>query len=86
MQESQELTNAHNRLSSETNKIMSSLLEDSALLRQNDKMKQQPLEKAKKPGSRRLSLPKLKEPCPLTPDGTDLIDEKSTNARRLSYF
>ena len=40
----------------------------------------------KSSGKRRLSLPKLKEPSPLTPDGSNLIDEKSTNMRQLSYF
>ena len=90
---SEELTNAHNRLSTETYKIMSSLFEENLTFEKNRQnnigampvRKQQSLG-GKNSGKRRLSLPKLKEPSPLTPDGSDLIDEKSTNMRRLSYF
>ena len=93
MYKSEELTNAHNRLSTETYKIMSSLFEENLTFEKNRQnniaampvRKQQSLG-GKNSGKRRLSLPKLKEPSPLTPDGSDLIDEKSTNMRRLSYF
>ena len=86
----EELTNAHNRLSTETYKIMSSLFEENFSFEKNrqNNIASMPVRKlgSKNSGKRRLSLPKLKEPSPLTPDGSGLIDEKSTNMRRLSYF
>ena len=86
-EETQSSTAAQNRLSFETNKLMSSLLDAPVLHRQSTNNKKQPLG-TKNSGKRRYSLPKLKEPCPLKPDGTGLNETvNSTNGgRRKSFF
>ena len=71
---------ADNRLSSQTHKLMSTLLDDPAFHRQK---------KNQSKSKRRYSLPKLKEPCPLTSDGTRLLESFPNNTnggRRKSFF
>ena len=75
---------AHNRLSFETNKLMSSLLDIPVLHSKSTNAKKQQLG-TKNSGKRRYSLPKLKEPCPLTPDGRGL-NETESGDRRKSFF